>query len=286
VIAILRLIVLLLLVAASNARIAPAQDALLSSNGDSVKFAVIGDSGSGSASQYAVGRQMADARAPFPFEFVLMLGDNMYGGQGPADFVTKFERPYAPLLQAGVKFFASLGNHDNQNNRFYKPFNMNGDRYYTFAKKNVRFFAFDTNLLDQAQLAWIDKQLEDAREDWKVCFFHHPLYSHAGRHGGNIALRVALEPILLKHGVDVVFAGHDHVYERVKPQKGITYFVSGSAGQLRRGDMRPSDATAASFDQDLTFMLVDVDRDDMRFQAKSRTGAVVDSGTIRRRVRE
>ena len=285
-IAILRLIVLLLLVAAANARIAPAQNALLSNNGDSVKFAVIGDSGSGSASQYAVGRQMVDSRASFPFDFVLMLGDNMYGAQGASDFVNKFERPYAPLLQAGVKFYASLGNHDNQNNRFYKPFNMNDDRYYTFAKKNVRFFAFDTNLLDQAQLAWIDKQLEDAREDWKVCFFHHPLYSHAARHGGNVALRVALEPILLKHGVDVVFAGHDHVYERVKPQKGITYFVSGSAGQLRRGDMRRNEATAAAFDQDLTFMLVEVDRDDMRFQSKSRTGAVVDSGTIRRRQRE
>ena len=281
-----RLLVLLLLAIAANAGIAPAQDALFSRNGDSIKFAVIGDSGSGAAGQYAVGKQMADARAPFPYEFVIMLGDNMYGSQAPADFVEKFERPYAPLLQDGVKFYASLGNHDNQNNRFYKLFNMNGNRYYTFAKKNVRFFAFDTNLLDQAQLTWIDEQLKESREDWKVCFFHHPLYSHASRHGGNVALRVALEPLLLKHGVDVVFSGHDHVYERVKPQKGITYFVSGSAGQLRRGDMRPSEATAASFDQDYAFMLVDVDRDEMRFQAKSRTGAVVDSGTIRRRPRE
>ncbi len=282
----LRLPVLLLLLAAANAGIAPAQDVSLPGNGDSVKFAVIGDSGTGAAAQYAVGRQMADARAPFPFEFVIMLGDNMYGGQGAADFVAKFERPYALLLQAGVKFYASLGNHDNQNNRFYAQFNMNGERYYTFARKNVRFFAFDTNLLDQAQLAWIDERLKESREDWKVCFFHHPIYSHAGRHGGNVALRVALEPLLLKHGVDVVFAGHDHVYERVKPQKGITYFVSGSAGQLRSGDMRPSEATAAAFDRDHTFMLVDVDRDDMRFQAKTRTGAIVDSGTIRRRPRE
>jgi 3',5'-cyclic AMP phosphodiesterase CpdA len=163
---------------------------------------------------------------------------------------------------------------------------MDGERYYTFARRNVRFFALDTNLLDPAQLAWIDDQLKQSREEWKVCFFHHPLYSHAGRHGGNVALRVALEPLLLKHGVDVVFAGHDHVYERLKPQKGITHFVSGSAGQLRRGDMRPNEATAASFDEDQTFMLVDVDRDDMRFQAKTRTGAVVDSGTIRRRQRE
>ena len=281
-----RLPLLLVLAAAAIAAVAPAQEVSLPGNSDSVKFAVIGDSGTGTASQYAVGRQMADAHAPFPFEFVIMLGDNMYGSQRPSDFIQKFERPYASLLQAGVKFYASLGNHDNQDNRFYKPFSMDGERYYTFVRKNVRFFALDTNLLDQAQLAWIDEQLKQSREDWKVCFFHHPLYSHAGRHGGNVSLRVALEPLFLKHGVDVVFAGHDHVYERVKPQKGITHFVSGSAGQLRSGDMRPSDATAASFDADQTFMLVDVDGDDMRFQAKTRTGAVVDSGTIRRRLRE
>ena len=281
-----RLPLLLILAAAANAAIAPAQEVSLPGNSDSVKFAVIGDSGTGTASQYAVGRQMADARAPFPFEFVIMLGDNMYGSQRPSDFIQKFERPYASLLQAGVKFYASLGNHDNQDNRFYKPFSMGGERYYTFTRKNVRFFALDTNLLDPTQLAWLDDQLKESREDWKVCFFHHPLYSHAGRHGGNVPLRVALEPLFLKHGVDVVFSGHDHVYERVKPQKGITYFVSGAAGQLRSGDMRPSAATAASFDADQTFMLVDVDRDDMRFQAKTRTGAVVDSGTIRRRPRE
>ena len=83
-----------------------------------------------------------------------------------------------------------------------------------------------------------------------------------------------------KHGVDVVFSGHDHVYERIKPQKGITYFVSGSGGQLRKGDMRRSEATAVSFDQDYTFMLVEVDGREMRFQARTRTGAIVDSGAI------
>ena len=281
-----RLALLLLLSAAATRTVAPAQEALGSRSDDSVKFAVIGDTGTGAGPQYAVGRQMAEARAPFPFEFVIMLGDNMYGSQEPSDFVLKFERPYAPLLQAGVKFYASLGNHDNQNNRFYKFFNMDGERYYTFTKKNARFFALDTNLLDQAQINWLDDALKQSRDDWKVCFFHHPLYSNAGRHGGNVALRVALEPLLLKHGVDVVFAGHDHVYERMKPQKGITHFVAGAGGQLRRGDMKPNEATAAAFDQDQTFMLVEIDRDEMRFQAKRSTGAVVDSGTIRRRSRE
>ena len=91
-----------------------------------------------------------------------------------------------------------------------------------------------------------------------------------------------LEPIFLKHGVNVVFSGHDHVYERLKPQKGIYYFVSGAAGQLRRGNMSPTDQTAAYFDQDQSFMLVEVAGAEMYFQVISRTGKTVDSGVIDR----
>src|SRR4051794_35146809 len=99
---------------------APAQG--LPARPDSLKFAVIGDTGTGDKTQYDVGQQMEHSRATFPFDMVLMLGDNMYGRQDPQDFLSKFERPYAPLLQAGVTFYASLGNHDNQSNRFYKGF--------------------------------------------------------------------------------------------------------------------------------------------------------------------
>ena len=258
------------------------QGATLPAVADSVKFAVIGDNGTGDAPQYAVGQQMAAARAAFPFSFVLMLGDNMYGRQTPQDFVDKFERPYMPLLHAGVLFYASLGNHDDQSNRFYKPFNMNGERYYMFAKKNVRFIALDSNLLDARQLKWAESVLETPADGWTICYFHHPLYSNAGRHGSNVALRVALEPLLVRYGVDVVFSGHDHVYERLKPQKGITYFVEGSAGELRKGDVKPADSTAAFFDMDQTFMLVEIAGDELRFEARSRTGRVVDSGTVRR----
>jgi 3',5'-cyclic AMP phosphodiesterase CpdA len=249
----------------------------------SLKFAVIGDNGTGAKPQFDVGQQLAAARAAFPFEIVLMLGDNMYGSQRPADFVDKFERPYAALLQAGVPFYAALGNHDNQSNRFYKGFNMSGERYYTFAKRNVRFFVFDTNLMDATQLAWIENTLRQSQDDWKIAYFHHPLYSDAGRHGSNVELRVVLEPLLVRHGISAVFSGHEHVYQRTTPQKGITYFIEGSSGQLRKGDMRPTAMTAASFDQDQTFMLVEIDGNEMRFRTMSRTGRVVDSGVIRRR---
>src|SRR5262249_39713617 len=198
----------------------------------------MGDNGTGDQPQYDVGRQMAQVHATFPFDLVIMLGDNMYGSQKPEDYVKKFELPYAPLLAAGVKFQASLGNHDRPEQVNYKPYNMNGQRYYTFARSNVRFFALDSTLMDQKQLEWIHTALTNPRDEWKTCSFHHPLSSNAARHGSSVDLCVLLEPIFIKHDVDVVFSGHDHVYERVKAQNGIYYFVSGAAGQLRKGNVR------------------------------------------------
>jgi predicted phosphodiesterase len=247
---------------------------------DSVRFAVIGDTGTGDRSQMEVAQQMVASRQRFPFEFVIMLGDNIYGSQEPQDFVQKFEQPYRPLLDAGVRFYASLGNHDQQNNRLYKPFNMSGERYYSFARKNVRFFVLDSDYLDPKQLAWVDDALKNAREDWKICYFHHPLYSNGRRHGSSVELRVVLEPLFVKHGVDVVFSGHDHIYERLKPQRGIRYFVAGASGTLRQGGLRISNTTAAGFDQDLSFMIVDVTGGQMSFQAISRTGKTVDAGVV------
>ena len=248
-----------------------------------LRFAVIGDNGTGEPPEYDIGRLLAAAHQRSPFDLVLMLGDNMYGRQEPNDFASKFEKPYQPLLDAGVRFFAALGNHDTPENRFYPGFNMGGERFYTFVRQHVRFVVLDTNVMDPKQLAWAEQTLTKAPEAWKIVYFHHPLYSNGGRHGSNVELRVLLEPILVRHGVDVVFSGHEHIYERLKPQKGITYFVAGSGGQLRRGDLRTSPLTAAGFDQDRTFMLLEVKGDQMSFRTISRTGTTVDSGVISRR---
>jgi 3',5'-cyclic AMP phosphodiesterase CpdA len=226
---------------------------------------------------------MAKSRAAFPFDLVIMLGDNMYGGQSQRDFVNKFEKPYAALLAAGVRFQASIGNHDDDRVQLtYKHFNMNGQRHYSFVRGNVRFLALDSNLMDKGQLAWLDTTLAEAKEEWKIAYFHHPLYSNADRHGSAMDLRVLMEPIFIKHRVNVVFQGHDHVYERLQPQNGIVYFVSGAGGQLRRGNMSPTKDTAAYFDQDRSFMLVEIAGSTMYFQSISRTGQVVDSGVIQR----
>jgi 3',5'-cyclic AMP phosphodiesterase CpdA len=260
----------------------PAQSQRLPNAAGSVKFAVIGDNGTGDRPQYEVGAQMARARASFPFDTVLMLGDNMYGSQEQADFVRKFEQPYKVLLGAGVQFFATLGNHDNQLNRYYKPFNMSGERYYTFAKKNVRFFVLDSDSLDPRQMAWLDEVLKSSTDEWKICYFHHPLYSDGGTHGSAVELRVVLEPLFIRYSVAVVFSGHEHFYERLIPQKGIYYFIEGAGGQLRRGDIVRSDYKAFGFDQDQSFMLVEIAGSELFFQTISRSGLTVDSGSIRR----
>lgn len=250
---------------------------------NSVRFAAIGDMGTGEKPQYQIAQQMISVRQIFPFDFVIMLGDNIYGGSGPKDFEKKFEEPYKPLLDAGVKFYASLGNHDNPNERLYKFFNMNGSSYYTFKKGNVRFFALDSNYMDAKQLTWLEKQLKEAgNKDWKICFFHHTLYSTAKAHGSAVELRSLLEPMFIKYGVDAVFAGHDHVYERIRPQGGIYYFTEGSSGELRAGDLKRTSIEEKGFDADRTFMLVEISGDEMYFETLSRVGNLIDSGALPR----
>jgi len=248
-----------------------------------VRFAVIGDFGTGSPPQYELAKVMADEYARTPFGFAITVGDNIYGGWSRRAVAERFERPYKTLLDAGVLFYASLGNHDGVEERQYEPFHMQGQRYYTFRRSNVDFFALDSNYLDPGQVEWLRSALGAATADWKIAYFHHPLYSSGARHGSSKDLRAVLEPLFLQFGVQAVFSGHDHVYERVRPQRGVAYFVCGSSGQLRRGNLdRTSPLTAAGYDQDLAFMVIDIDGDRLRFNAISRTAAIVDAGEIRR----
>jgi 3',5'-cyclic AMP phosphodiesterase CpdA len=277
-----RLIVaLVLFLAGASAPIA--QDTALPNAKDSVKFAIIGDSGTGSSAQYDVAKQLIAVRSRFPYEFVLMMGDNLYSGSGEKDYRKKFEEPYKPLLDAGLKFYAALGNHDNANEKMYRPFNMNGERFYTFKPKpGVRVFALDSNYMDKSQLDWLSKELAASGSDWKIVFFHHPLYSSGETHGSDDELRAQLEPLFLKHGVDAVFAGHEHFYERLKPQKGIYYFISGGAGKLRKGDVSKTNLTAKAYDTGYHFMLVELGKGALNFQAINQEGKVIDSGLLPR----
>ena len=250
----------------------------------SVKFAVLGDFGDGSSGQMAMAAEMIRVHARYPYEFVITVGDNIYGSERPQDMEGKFAVPYKALLDKDVKFYASLGNHDSPEQRYYKLFNMDGKLYYSFTKANVKFIALQSDYLEPEQMAWLQKELEGSREDWKIPYFHHPPYSSGGRHGSHVRHREVLEPLFVKHNVSVVFTGHDHIYERIKPQQGIVYFVAGSGGKLRSGDIdRGTGLTAAANASERAFVICEIIGDELYFNAITQSGKVIDSGIITRR---
>ncbi len=270
-----------------------AKDTLTLPNaGRSIKFAIIGDSGRGSKEQHDVAAQMVAYRQRFDYRFVLMVGDNIY--EGPAtgdDYRLKFEDPYRPLLDAGVKFYAALGNHDDSNQVYYKPFNMDGQRYYTFVPPvdaltrwdtRVRFFALDSTYLDRAQSRWFEKESTGSRAEWKIAFLHHPVYTSGRYTLAARGIRFALESAFINGGVDVVFSGHEHIYQRAAMQNGILYFITGGAGSLREGDAKPSPQIARAYDRDYHFMLAEITDEGFFFQAIDRLGATVDAGALRK----
>lgn len=254
-----------------------------------VRFAAIGDMGTGESDQYSLAKGMAAYHVQHPFDTVLTLGDNIYPNGDAALFKDRFERPYADLLQRGVRFYAALGNHDVrrglQAQIKYANFNMGGKPYYSFVKGDglIEFFALDSTNPARQQLQWLDEALTRSQAQWKVAYFHHPLYSSAITHGSEVRLRALLEPLLAKHGVTAALSGHDHTYERTKPQRGVQYFVSGAGGKLRKGDIdRRTSFFAAGNDQVNSFMYFEATPEKLSFWAVDPAGNTLDKGALTR----
>jgi len=266
------------------ASVASAPDVRLPLKKGSVRWAVIGDNGTGQRPEQEVADQMERYWRAVKFDFVTMDGDNIYGGHSPRDFKQKFELPYKQLLDENVKFYASLGNHDDADlERNYKPYNMDGKRFYTFRKGDVQFFVLDSNYMDPAQLTWLEDKLKTSDAKWKIAYFHHPMFTSAKSHGPDVDLRQQLMPLFTEYGVNAVWSGHEHVYEHLKPQSGIYFFLVGNSGQLRYHNIRrPNDLDVVGFDTDQTFMLVEIAGDELYFQTIARSGETVDSGGLTR----
>ena len=257
----------------------------LPNGSNSLKFAVLGNSGTGEQTQYELAGQMIALHGRFKYERVLLLGGNIQGNERPQDFLTKFEQPYKPLLDAGVRFHAALVNEDSREQRYYQHFNMEGRLHYTFQPRpDVHFVALESTYVTKEQIDWLEATLRDSKSSWKMVYLHHPPYSSGRRHGSDSRLRAQFEPLFANHNVSIVFTARDAIYERTKPQNGITYFVVGSGGKLRKGDIDPaSGLTASGFDTDLAFLAAEITVDQMYFNAISRTGETVDSGVLARR---
>ena len=205
-----------------------------------MKFLVIGDSGTGDRYQYEVAATIVEARKRFPVRASRSCwATTCTAASGRNDYVKKFEQPYKPLLDAGVKFYASLGNHDEPTQRFYEPFNMDGKRYYTFKQEGRGVLRARQQLHD----AGAARMAEDASSSARMRSgrFRTSTTRSIPRATGTVRSAICRcwsSRSSSQNGVDVVFAGHEHFYERLKPQKGIIYITQGGAAKLRRGNIK------------------------------------------------
>ncbi|HEY2381151.1 MAG TPA: metallophosphoesterase [Terriglobia bacterium] len=253
-----------------------------------IRFPVVGDCGTGNGDQINIAKEMFAAHRQSPFDFAILAGDNIYPNGNAKYFAKHFEQPFAALLKEQVRFYAVLGNHDVREGRQdqirYPLFNMGGQNYYTlqFGNGLLDIFMLDSTDCGTVQLTWVEQQLRHSAARWKLAVFHHPLYSSGTKHGSDLGLRRKLEPLFVRYGVNAAFSGHDHIYERVMPQQGVQYFVTGAGGDLYRGgvDLR-SPFRAASYDEDNHFMLLEVSPDQIDFQAITETGRIIDRGVIK-----
>ncbi len=268
---------------------------------DEVRFAAVGDTGTGDKEQYEVAGQMLKIQEKSRFDLLLFLGDNIYESGSPGDFEKKFLKPYEGLIQNQVEMRACIGNHDapNQYGVLLQKmiFGMGAKTYYSFNRKNdlIEFFALDSTILvkeneleKKLQMGWFEQSLAKSKAIWKVVFLHHPLYSSARRHGLEsddadkmMNLRELIEPLLQKFKVKIVLNGHDHVYEHPQPQAGIHYFTSGSGGQLRKGNLeRTSPFFGFGDDQTNSFILFSVKPDAAEFWAIDSHGNILETGRM------
>lgn len=247
-----------------------------------LRFIAVADTGTGARGQYDVAAAMERYRRANPFRLAVLAGDNIYNNGEIEKIQAVFERPYAPLLQSGVKFRAVLGNHDIRTNNGidqlrYPGFNMAG-RYYQFQEGPVAFFALDTNGNADwnQQLAWLDRALQASNAPWKVVFGHHPIYS-SGFYGVNRTLISRLVPLFKRHGVQLYISGHDHSYERTQPIDGTTYLIVGAGAGLRPVGRSSWTAKSAST---LSFAGLEVYGNELRIQTFDKDSRLIDQGQI------
>lgn len=272
----------------AGALIKPASVFGLTTASSKTRFAVVGDFGTGGSDEVAIAAGMLDVHHKSALDLVVAVGDNIYPNGSGRYFNKHFEEPFAGLVKERVKFYAVLGNHDVEEGRTdqvnYPLFNMGGSNYYSISRNNglVDFFMLDSTDLSTTQLSWLENSLRESKAIWKLAALHHPIYSSGKKHGSDIRVRKQLEPLLTHYRVQAVFSGHDHVYERTKPQQGIQYFITGAGGKCRRGDIDlKSELRASSYDLDNSFMLIEADEKEMSFKSINQAGETVDSGIIK-----
>jgi 3',5'-cyclic AMP phosphodiesterase CpdA len=246
---------------------------------------VIGDTNGGTVPAQIAARLVLDQP-----DFAIHTGDVVYPDGAEASYDDQFFRPLGPWLERGP-VLPSIGNHDAQTDRaspllanFVVPSNgVTADsRFYAFRQGNVLFVCLDVETSPYGdgspQFAWLERTLFGTDAQWKVVYFHEPPFSSDH---SNLVERLVLSPLLERYGVDVVFSGHAHLYERTVPIRlfadsgpGVLYVTEGGGGAVLSALHRiPESAYVATR---FGYLLVDVDGKTLSITARDPDGTMFD----------
>ena len=245
------------------------------------RFAVFGDSGSGSGRQ----AHLAALIGTHNPDFILHTGDVVYWDGKDEDYPAKFYAPYQKLLEQ-IPIFPVLGNHDIMTangqawlDNFVLP---DKERYYRFDYGNASFIALDSNNVDAPSADWLEKSLIASKQEWKIVVFHIPPFSNRKGRQGSLDARKRWLPLLEKYNVDLVFCGHDHMFTRYRKHKGIHYIVEGLGGYSQQEINPEAENVEITSNQEYGFGLVEIAGKQLTFKHITELGQVLDSLVIKK----
>jgi hypothetical protein len=198
------------------------------------RVAVYGDT----RTNHEVHRTLVQRMAADPPALAFHTGDLVGVGARDGEW-DNFFQVAAPLL-AHTPLYPALGNHEGSGHLFLEAFELpdnspSPERYYSVRHGNALFLVLDLYgspiEVGGAQAAWMEEQLAASLQTGirhRIVLLHHGPYD-SGSHGSNLQVRSELVPLFEHYGVDIVFSGHDHSYERGTVH-GVKYVVTGGGG--------------------------------------------------------
>jgi len=264
-------------------------------SGTPFSFLVFGDSGDGNDPQY----RLSQAMSRHPVSLILHTGDLVYRNGDFRDYSANFFQPYKKLIQS-APFYPVLGNHDIKTDggspmleAFVLPENgpisMQAEHCYWFDYGDALFVGIDSNLereILRSQVApWLAKVLKTSRCKWKIVFFHHSPWAAGGRLSDE-KIHDTLITTIEEGGADLVFSGHNHLYQRThpmlagtqSPEHGVIYITSGAGGKSLSRQKRTNETYLAAFnDSSHSFTRVQVNGIHLKLDQISENNMVLDS---------
>ena len=247
-----------------------------------ITFVAFGDS----RTNWNTWRTVAQAVLVSDPMFTLHTGDLITTGEVQSQWDIWFD--YGEPLMSRKVLMPCLGNHEENTPKYFEQFALPDPRqWYSFDYGNAHFIALTTEYsMTGEQLEWLEEDLASTDAMWKFVFYHKPMYS-SGSHGPTISVQNAWRDIFDKYHIDMVFNGHDHIYERSYPlfagevvnssDEGTIHIVTGGAGAGLHSIDTPNNPWTAKALSINHFVLITIDGPNLHMEARKVGQTVFDA---------